>query len=284
MTQPPNETPPAVTEPSASIELPPLPEAGDGSGGDVSPGNNAPKVGEVERQTRADRKREYMSLKDGMIKKDQELQELREKIARLEGVVSARPQETKPETDEATKRIDELTAQADRDLEMASTKGDQKAMDRYYASQREIGRLIARQEFAELVKTLPKPEHGPSAIQALVESEYPWLATNERARRWAANAEDQLILEGRPPTLATTKEALALAAVKFHLGGARPQTADLRRYGGVQSDDSEDTGTVTVKFDSASLPLIRAYAQRHNITDQEAMKKLGQGIKKAQSA
>jgi hypothetical protein len=209
---------------------------------------------------------------------------MRESMAEMRGALSQRqtPAETPKPTTDYGKRLDEIEAQADRDLALASTTGDKDAMKRYYAGQREIAKVIAQQEFAELSKTLPRTESGGNAVQTIVEADFPWVATNEKARRWAAAAEDQLLVEGRPATIATTREVLALAAVKFNLGGGRAPAADSRRYGGgPSSDDGESSGVTKVAFPAESMAIVKSYANSHNITMEKAMEIMGSKLKKA---
>lgn len=255
-----------------------------------------PEATPQERQTRADRRRErgdgMRSFRESFEKSQAELRatiaKQNEAIAELHGrLAGAQAQAPKPDADPyagVQDRLKKLRAEADAALGVASTtdKPDvaRSQMNRYQDLQEEImdirSDVKTSMAIEKLRASMPVQDNRPPEY-VLLESEYPWLKSHEAARRWATAAEEQLIAEGRPETITTSREALAAAAVKFGLSAApgKPTPSSQRRFSGsVPRDVGGDDEPQHIAFSAKDMLLIKQYASVRGISVEEATKRM----------
>ncbi len=255
-----------------------LPEPAESDGDAATPQSGERRKSEwvEKKRERGEGMREFRenAAKESQVLREQ-IQKQSEAIARLEGRLSAAPPQAAaaPAPDPYTPKIAQLRKDADRELALAAEgKTD---MSRYYDIQEQISELVADRKIDAYKASIPAPQDSKPAELSILEAEYTWLASNEQARRWAAAAEDQLIAEGRPATMSTTREALAAAAVKFGLPVSGRQATPLapgRRYGGgpSQATGGEDDGPRRVMLGAKDKELAKAMASMRGWTIEQS--------------
>lgn len=158
-----------------------------------------------------------------------------EEAAELRGQMSARQQQEKP--DPWKDRIADLNKRAKASLNAASSAKDaataQHYLGEYEAAKEEVGELRGRkaaiEEYEERAKSAPDP--AVHAQRMTLESEFPWLSDNVKARRAADGWYEILVAQGKTPkALSTLRAACANAARDFGLGGTGGQSNGKGRF------------------------------------------------------
>ena len=243
--------------------------------------NGEPAAVTTSLHQRDDKKRErgqaFREIREQAARETAELRALiqaqAETLAEIRGRMAATPAAPAPVAPDAYgPKIAQLRREMDREL-LAASKGET-SMDRFYELQEQVTDLVADRKIEAFRKTMPAQEAQKPVEVAVLEGEFPWMASNEKARRWAVAAEDQLIAEGRPATLATSREALAAAAAKFGLGNGKPATPANpgRRYSGAPSGTTggEDEGPQRVVLGAKDMELVKAVASMRGLTMEQA--------------
>lgn len=241
-----DETPVTVTlpEPESTSTEP------DGNDNEPANDNATPEQRITRREKREQRNASYKEQQSRaqeyerrFAEADASRQRLETQLAEMRGrTEQMQRQATQAQGDPVERQITELSAKARRHLAAAANAKDPETanteMDEYHKAQRRAAVIEARQEMRgdmqQMQRSMPNPEQAGMKM-ALV-SDYPWLESNESARN-AADAYIALLLsrDKRPNNLATFREACALAARDFGLGGAveRPSAARRSAYNGV---------------------------------------------------
>lgn len=238
------ETPTTVTLPDAA------PPANDNTDDDAAPSNDnaTPEQRASRRERRADRFREARERADGAERRlaaaETERQAMAQQIAELRGRQEAMwRQQTQTQGDPYEKQINDLEAKAKRHLATAASSKDQAVADaelsEYHKTLRAASALDARRETAAAMERFrgSMPDPATSGMRVSLESEFPWLPSNEAARN-AADAYIALLMnrDKRPNNIATYREACAMAARDFSLGGNEKASAASRAaYNGISA-------------------------------------------------
>lgn len=248
-------------EGGTTITLPdPEPPANDNGQDDPAPGNavEAQEARQSRKERREGRLREEQrraESAEGRLREAVEAQQrMQEQLAELRGRTEAiQRHQAQQEGDPYERRMADLEARSRRHLNAASQAKDAATADaelnEYHRSQREASVLAARREmaaeFERFGRSLPDPE--TAGMKVTLSSEFPWLATNKQARDAADGYIGVLRAKGRPNNLATFREACAMSAKDFSLGGAPERQSEGRRaaYNGVSSrEGGSDEGTM----------------------------------------
>lgn len=189
--------------------------------------------------------------------------------------------------DPVERQVTELEAKAERHLAHAATAAQnrdeatrQSEMREYHKANRDAAVLEARRhmeaEFRRFGQSQPDPEMAGMKVN--LASEFPWLSSNDSARRAADGYIGVLMAKGRPNNLATFREACSMAARDFSLGGAPERPSDARRaaYGGVPSrEGGGDDGRTTLRMEGNVSESIGKMATQlfPNLEPEEARKR-----------
>lgn len=237
-------------EPVTTVDLPEPPAPADGDDTDVDkPANDnaTPEQRASRKERRADRYREQRDRADAADRRaslaEAERSRMAEQIAELRGrTEQIQRQQTQAQGDPYEKAVTDLETKAQRHLAAAANSKDaataQQEMNEYHRANRQAAVLEARRGFQEDLRrySQSQPDPAQAGMKVALESEYPWLGGNEQARN-AADAYIALLIsrDKRPNNLATYREACALAAKDFGLGGTAERASDARRaaYNGV---------------------------------------------------
>lgn len=186
--------------------------------------------------------------------------------------------------DKAVADLEERAARHLRAAASATTVETQAAeMREYNKANRQAAVIEARRElqgdFQRFGQSLPDPEMA--GMKVTLAAEFPWLTTNEQARTAADGYVGVLVAKGRPAnSLATFREASALAAKDFNLGGMsteRPSEARRAAYAGIsgREGDGGDGGGVRLQMSSEDGTKLRTLAAQMypNLDREDAYKK-----------
>ncbi len=204
-----------------------------------------------ERQSRRDRRAARVDTEAAQRERDEYKRQFdemraenarqREEMARLQGFVAAGFQQRENPVD---KQIVDLEEKSLQHLNNAAGAKDpataRREMTEYHKLQRQIGRLEGQSDldkrFGEFQQGMPDPEMA--GMKVSLGSEFPWLSNNEAARNAADGYIAVLRSRGKPDNLATYREACAMAARDFGLGGHQPPTNGQRgRYSGAPAGE-----------------------------------------------
>jgi hypothetical protein len=275
---------------------------GKGEGGTSDPAQQAAARGtrkerrenalRTEREGRAEAERKLQAALDDQRQIRDQLAELRGRQAQMQW------QQTQQAGDPVAKEIEALESKAERHLANAAQAVANKdeatrmaEMREYNKALRSAGVIEARQqlrgEFEQRLRQQPDPEQA--GMKVALGSEFPWVRDNSQARDWADGAIAQLIARGRPDTLATYREALAMAAKEFGLGGAPERPSEGRRaaYSGISSREGDgEGGRTTLRLEgNAPEQLKKLAAQMYPSLDADQayskwLKEIGPGLAK----
>lgn len=148
--------------------------------------------------------------------------------------------------DKAVADLEDRAARHLRAAASATTAETQAAeMREYHKANRHAAVIEARREmqgeFQRFGQSLPDPEMA--GMKVTLAAEFPWLTSNDQARTAADGYVGVLVAKGRPAnSLATFREAAALAAKDFNLGGMateRPSEARRAAYSGISGREGD---------------------------------------------
>lgn len=269
------EAPTTVTLPEAE----PANDNADGDGAEPSNDNGFPEDRTTRREKRAQRTASYKEQQTRaadaerrFAAADAERQRLSEAIAELRGRTEAMQRaqyQTQPDPHEA--QVSALEAKAQRHLAAAANAKDPATataeMTEYNKALRSASVMEARRELQgdmqRMARSMPDP--AQAGMKVALEADYPWLAGNEAARN-AADAYIALLIsrDKRPSNLATFREACALAAKDFGLGGAveRPSEARRAAYNGISARNGAggDDGRTQLQMSGKDAEALRKMA------------------------
>jgi hypothetical protein len=242
-----------------------------------------------ERKARLARRQERLQLKLQRGKKAEEelereraeKQELRERLARLEGVVSAtaRQQPANDGKDPFEAELDAIYAEQQSayqaaQAELTAGKMTPERTKHYERIARDIdtrrARVNARREIA-----LTEPIRQQNTVRQQWEQKHPEVYGNPRAYEYAEGRFKQRRALGEPITNALVDEIMEEAKVQFKLGGKpAPSVSERARLSGTASSGSGGGGgkePITLSRDIRKIA-IAAYADE-GISDEEAIKR-----------
>lgn len=236
-------------------------------GADDGAAEPEPKLTRKERRAALEAAREENQRLTASIAEERQRREaLEASVSEMRGYLSAQEQERQRQqqqggANELHSRIDALEEEAQRHLAIAqSTKSPEIAKAEFKEFQR-LGREAAKLETrAEIMGEFQReranqPDPEVMRIGTQMEVEYPWLRTNKVAAAAAGALEQQMLSEGKPYGVTTTRAAAAEIAKRFGLGGHAPGAPNRSAYGGVPSRESSpgQGGEGRVMVNPASL-------------------------------
>jgi hypothetical protein len=252
-----------------------LPEPDEQEGGE---GSEQPA--EPERQSRKDRRGAWLQetrrkaaeaedLRKKWEESERQRQEQAQQIAELRGrFEQSQQQRQQSQEDPYEARLTDLRSRSAAHLAASAAAQDKEVAKRelqaYHEAQEAIADLRAERTFArrqaEFAANMPDPE--VAGVKVTLGAEFPWLQNNAAARQAADGYINILLSKGRPDNIATYREACALAAKDFSLGGQEKPTEQQRaRYNGVPAKEGAGSsdGGQRVSVDGATVKLAKAY-------------------------
>lgn len=205
------------------------------------------------KERRAERAAEHNARQEAAQLREQ-LREARERhstleasVAEMRGYLQAKHQKENEGQDDDKKKIAALRREANNHLKLAGAarteEGVNAEMEAFYEKM-EAANVIAAQRVLR-----PQIEQGQRSQPTMEQlnqrqqlaTEFPWALTNRRATALAGAIEADMIAEGKPATVATSRAALAEAAKMLNLGGHQPPTNQQRSaYSGIPSREGEN--------------------------------------------
>jgi hypothetical protein len=234
----------------------PIEQPADDGPDDVGPEAGSPNAGGPTRKERKAATWQELKAKasradalEAQIAADRaERQRLAEQVAELRGRTNAIQESQRPQNT-VTDRVKALREEANQHLRVINESKDPatqaRALEAYYDAQDKINdvRDDARwqQRRQEIGQSMP--DVAVAASRSALENDHPWLATNEAARSAAIGYEQILLAKGKPASITTTREALAMAARDFGIGGqSAPTDASRRKFALPSGGDGEGAG------------------------------------------
>lgn len=177
-----------------------------------------------------ERREERDQLTSRLEQERQERERLAVELAEIRGRLAAQPSSAPaaaqgPDPDQAR-----LEALEKRRIERYAANDWDSASE----AEREIYRITARREWKEMQKSAPQ-QQAPDPTQWVLASEFPWLTSNNNARRAADGWINILTAKGEPDNIETYRKACRMAANDLNLTrGPLPPTTGAQRqlYGG----------------------------------------------------
>ncbi len=195
------------------------------------------------------------------------------------------------EPDPTKKKIADAHETAWKKLQAAAASQDPQrsaeAMKEYHEALTAAAEVAADQrmeaQLRRFQQSLPDPQ--VQRTWSTLTSEFEWLESNHAARTMADGYIGYLVGKGRPNNMATYREACAMAAKQFELGGGateRPSQARRAAYGGVSgrasADDGNDRTQIQVSGDDARRMRAMAKSTYPELDADEAFKKWTQRV------
>lgn len=187
--------------------------------------------------------------------------------------------------DPVTKRITEAHDNAWRKLQAAAADQDPgrsaQAMKEYHEALTAAAELAAERKMDAKLQQFrqQQPDRQATRQWDQLVGEFDWLESNHGARAMADGYVAYLTSKGRPWNMATYREACAMAAKEFGLGGApveRPSEARRAAYGGVPGrQGGDEDGPTQLQIAPEVSPQIRrlAHLRYPDLEEPEALKK-----------
>lgn len=226
---------------------------------------------------------EYQQRERRMSEQIAELRGRTEQIQRQQAAAAGDP------FDKAVSDLEDRAARHLRAAASATTAETQAAeMREYHKANRQAAVIEARREmqgdFQRFGQSLPDPEQA--GMKVTLAAEFPWLTSSDQARTAADGYVGVLVAKGRPAnSLATFREACALAAKDFNLGGTpteRPTEARRAAYAGIsgREGDGGDDGRLRLQMSGDDAEKLKKLAaQMYPALDREdAYKKWLQNV------
>lgn len=287
-----NEESVQTEEPTTSVEVEELEEGAPDRSEDKTP-SDRPSRKERREARKIDFNAELRARDEQIQRERSEREAMARDLAELRGRVSEQARASAK--DPYAEHLSTLEAQSKAHLRAAAAmmeKNPQEA-ERLVDEHRKVERQIARlewqrdQDAREQQARANAPTPLPPAVQhdvVRVAQEFPWLQTDEHARKATDNLVDRMMSQGSPPNYQTLRAAAAQVAVAFGLGGdAPPSDTQRQRYRGVGAGAAASgggEGKKTVPMGRTEIALARALANRDGkgASDEEAQRNWAQRV------
>lgn len=127
-------------------------------------------------------------------------------------------------------------------------------------------------------------QQGGQYEEAVLKSEFPDVIGHQQAMRWATGRYYQMVAEGKPPTLATSRAAMVEAAEHYQL--RRPPVAPAsesqrQKYSAVSAQAGAKTSPTEIRLEPAQKKM--ALARWPQLEDHEAFAKMAALLRKVES-
>lgn len=237
-------------EAPATIDIPEPAEPANDNNQDSQPQAASPNGPPTQRQTRGERKEERYRLVQRMEEADRRAataeaarKHLEARLAEVDARQRMMEQRAQAGAEDPhQKKIQEAHENAWKKLRAAAASPDpatsESSMREYHEALTAASEAAAERRMEAQLQRFRQSQPDPAQSRAwgVLTGEFEWLEQNHAARAMADGYIGYLVNKGRPNTMATYREACALAAKQFGLGGAateRPSDARRAAYGGV---------------------------------------------------
>lgn len=272
-----------------TIEIPEPQEAADDTQDTAPPERPDRKTrrGEWLRETK-DRAAKADSLEKQLGEERLQRERIDRELAELRGRQQASDQfrQQSPAADPYEGRLKELKTKAQMHLSASAQAKDpataQRELDAYHEALDAASDVRAERMFDKRKGefTANQPDVDAIGMKTTLAAEYPWLRSNQKAVQAADGYLNILLAQGKPDDLNTFREACALSAKDFKLGGhEKPNPQQKQRYAGVPGNNGgggEGDGARTFVMDDATKAVALAWCNRQGIDykdDRDAAKK-----------
>jgi len=163
-------------------------------------------------------------------------QALAEQVAELRGRTEAIQQSQRPAetTAERVKGLREKSAMILRQMQETKDPAvSERLFHEWHDTNDAIQDIRSEEREGKLRQEIGRsmPDVQAQAQRTSIETEFPWVSNHAQARQAAIGYEQVLLANGEPPTMATTRKALLMAARDHKLGGeSAPSEASRRRF------------------------------------------------------
>lgn len=247
---------------------------------------------EKPRPARRERRESWKAGEEELRRAREENEQLRQSQARLEAQVQARFADMQRQIPRGEDPYEREINQIRRDQELIQTtlrsgavqneQEIERLRGRFYeldGRSKEVERARIKREVMDEVQQRQAQQSGQYEEQAL-RSEFPEVIPNQQAMRWATGRYYQLVAEGKPATLATSRAAVQEAAEHYGLRRptvAAPTAAAQQRFGAVSAQaGGRVTGEVRLDANQKKMAL----ARWPNIEEHEAFGKMAALLRK----
>ncbi len=144
----------------------------------------------------------------------------------------------------------------------------------YYAEEDKHRELLERR-IVERVRGEVSQQHNPAEYEAqILRSEYPDVADHQKALEWATGFFRQMVAEGKPANINTSRAALKAAGEKFGIiepSVPAPSASQQARYGAVSAQAGGNGQSEGVRLDRSAQRM--AMAMYPSLPEEEAFRK-----------
>lgn len=254
---------------------------------DLSEPDDDDEPGQPETLDRKGRRSGWKTLKSKLEAKDKDISELREKLARLEGRVSAPqapvvvPQQRETEVDPLAAQIDEI-ADHQQALAVAIRSAENDATAERLSKQwqkldRQRRSLEVKQAIAEEGGERGEPLTQDQIVGKILSGEFPQIYADPGLRMQAHGIYLQMIRrEGKPQGMATARAALERVAGSAGLGRKPAPSEEAKaKYGSVPARAGGQGAQQTYTPDKYTLRTAIAYCdtpKRRDLSDEEKVR------------
>lgn len=245
-------------------------------------------------QPRRERRENWKAQREEEIRRVREENEaLRQQQARLEGQMQARLAQMERQMprgeDPYEREVREIRRQQEliqRTLRSGSVQSEpeiEQLRDRYYeldSRSKDLDRQRIKHEVMQEWQRQQQQQAGQYEEQVL-RSEFPEVIQHQQAIRWATGRYHQMVAEGKPPILATSRAALQEAAEHYGLRTPnipRASEAQRQRYAAVPAQAGTKTSSNEIRLEAGQKKM--ALARWPHLEEHEAYAKMAALLRK----
>lgn len=244
---------------------------------------------EVRTETRKDRRakryddlaREREEYRTRAERLEREVQEIRSQaaaamqMAHMERARQAEPQKDPyKEAVEGIRREQERIQAILRSKEIVDPNELQQLKTEYYGLEDRRIEALERRMLDRVRGEVARPRDPAEAEAHILQSEFPEVVANGSALRWATGLFHQMVAEGKPANLTTSRAALKQASEKFGFSEVQappPSAAQQAKYGAVSAQAGANGAQDGIRLDKAAQRM--ALAMYPSLPEEDAFKK-----------
>lgn len=192
--------------------------------------------------------------------------QLQQRLGQMERQISQPREPSHTEQVRALRAQQETIQQALRSGAITTEQEAQRLREQFYELDGQVESLrenkIKREAKREALEEFQRSRQPGEYAEATLRDEYPEVINHPQAIRWANGKYHQLVAEGKPATLATSREALNAAAERYSLRAAPlPVASDVQRqkFGSVPNQaGTKNTGNeITLSKEQKRMAIAR---------------------------
>lgn len=212
-------------------------------------------------------------------------QEMAQRLAQVEGRIPRGEDPYEREVKEI-RRQQEMIQSTLRSGSVQSDAEIERLRERFYeldTRSKDVDRHRIKQEVLQEFQRQQSQQSGQYEEQAL-RSEFPEVIQHQQAMRWATGRYYQMVAEGKPQTLATSRVAIQEAAEHYGLRRApvaAPSDSQRQRFGAVSAQAGTRTSGNEVRLEPAQKKM--ALARWPQVEEHEAYAKMAALLRKTES-